>query len=108
MLGVGAVNGKVYAFASNKTLVYNPTTDTLATKNPQQSNMYGAAFAVYQNKIYPVGQGYARTQVLDPEAETWEIKTSMPTPRTQLEANVVNGKIYLTGDRTGGQYSQSV
>jgi N-acetylneuraminic acid mutarotase len=29
----------------------------------------------------------------------------MPTPRTQLEANVVNGKIYLIGGRTGGQYS---
>ena len=28
----------------------------------------------------------------------------MPTPRTQLEANVVNGKIYLIGSRTGGQY----
>jgi len=26
----------------------------------------------------------------------------MPTPRTQLEANVVNGKIYLIAGRTGG------
>jgi N-acetylneuraminic acid mutarotase len=67
--------------------------------------MYGAALAVYQNKVYAIGQEKGKTQVYDPEAETWENKTSMPTPRTQLEANVVNGKIYLIGGRTGGQYS---
>jgi N-acetylneuraminic acid mutarotase len=29
----------------------------------------------------------------------------MPNPRSQFQANVVNGKIYLTGGRTGGQNS---
>jgi len=29
----------------------------------------------------------------------------MPTARIQMKANVVNGKIYLIGGRTGGQYS---
>ncbi|MEJ2242077.1 MAG: hypothetical protein P8Y18_08045, partial [Candidatus Bathyarchaeota archaeon] len=40
-----------------------------------------------------------------PATETWENRTSMLTPRTQLEANVVDGKIYLIGGKTGGQYS---
>jgi hypothetical protein len=67
--------------------------------------MYGSALAVYQNKIYVIGEDNGITQVYDPATDTWENKTSMPTPRTQLEANVVNGKIYLIGGRTGGQYS---
>jgi hypothetical protein len=66
--------------------------------------MYGSALAVYQNKIYVI-EDNGMTQVYDPATDTWENKTSMPTPRTQLEANVVNGKIYLIGGRTGGQYS---
>jgi N-acetylneuraminic acid mutarotase len=105
ILGVAAVNGKIYAFASNKTSEYNPITNTWTMKNPQPSSIYGAALAVYQNKIYAIGQGNGRTQAYDPATDTWENKTSMPTPRTQLEANVVNGKIYLIGGRTGGKYS---
>jgi N-acetylneuraminic acid mutarotase len=105
ILGVAAVNGKVYAFASNQTYEYNPITDTWTMKKPQPFSIHGAALAVYQNKVYTIGQGNGRTQVYDPATDTWENKTSMPTPRTQLEANVVNGKIYLIGGRTGGQYS---
>jgi N-acetylneuraminic acid mutarotase len=67
--------------------------------------MYGSVFAVYQNKIYVMGEGNGTTQVYDPATDTWETKTPMPTPRTQLDANVVNGKIYLIGGRTGGQYT---
>jgi hypothetical protein len=67
--------------------------------------MYGSALAVYQNKIYVIGEGNGTTQVYDPATDTWETKTPMPTPRTQLDANVVNGKIYLIGGRTGGQYT---
>ena len=37
--------------------------------------------------------------------DTWETKASMSTNRSQMQANVVNGKIYLTGGRTGGAYS---
>jgi N-acetylneuraminic acid mutarotase len=35
--------------------------------------------------------------VYDPATNTWETKTSMPTARSWLTANVVNGKIYLMG-----------
>jgi hypothetical protein len=103
--GVAAANGKIYAFARNVTYEYNPITNVWTTKNPLPSNMYGSALAVYQNKIYAIGEDNGMTQIYDPATDTWENKTSMPTPRTQLEANVVNGKIYLIGGRTGGQYS---
>jgi hypothetical protein len=103
--GVAAANGKIYAFARNVTYEYNPITNTWATKNPLPSNMYGFALAVYQNKIYAIGEGNGMTQVYDPATDTWENKTPMLTPRIQLEANVVNGKIYLIGGKTGGQYS---
>jgi hypothetical protein len=103
--GVATANRKIYAFARNVTYEYNPITNVWTTKNPLPSNMYGSALAVYQNKIYAIGEGNGMTQVYDPATDTWETKTPMPTPRTQLEANVVNGKIYLIGGRTGGQYS---
>jgi len=105
VLGVAAANGKIYAFASNITSEFNPITNTWTVKTPSPSSIWGSALAVYQNKIYAIGQGNGRTQVYDPATDTWENKTSIPTPRTQLDANVVNGKLYLIGGRTGGQYS---
>jgi N-acetylneuraminic acid mutarotase len=69
------------------------------------SNRSGFALAVYQNKIYIIGGSNGLTQIYDPAKETWENRTSMPTPRTQLEANIVKGKIYLIGGKTGGPYS---
>ena len=73
---------------------------------PTPRHSFGVA--VYQNKIYVIGgitgssdsenSGYtAITEVYDPETDTWETKTSMPTARSDLRANVVDGKIYLIG-----------
>ena len=100
--GVAAANGKIYAFARNVTYEYNPITNIWTTKNPLPSNKIGPVLAVYQNKIYVIGEG-----VYDPATDTWETKTPMPTSRHSLAANVVNGKIYLIGGRTGGQYTTS-
>ncbi|MEM2108526.1 MAG: kelch repeat-containing protein [Candidatus Bathyarchaeia archaeon] len=102
--GVAAANGKIYAFARNITYEYDPLADVWTTKNHLPFSMYGHALAVYQNKIY-IFESDGRTYVYDPATDTWETKTPMPTPRTQLTANVVNGKIYLIGGRTGGQYT---
>jgi N-acetylneuraminic acid mutarotase len=60
------------------------------------------AIAVYQNKIYCIGgktsdEYTGVNEVYDPATNTWETKTSMPTARSWLTANVVNGKIYLMG-----------
>jgi hypothetical protein len=69
------------------------------------------AVAVYQNEIYCLGgttddSHWGTTEyshysnvidVYDPATDTWVTKPHMPTARLGLQANVVNGKIYLTG-----------
>lgn len=55
--------------------------------------------AVYQNKIYVIGGRnditYSVNEVYDPSNDTWETKQSMPIGGSDLDANVVNGRIYL-------------
>jgi N-acetylneuraminic acid mutarotase len=116
-LGVAVVNGKIYAIGglNNDTQLavneeYNPVTNTWATKTPMPTARSGFAIAVYQNKIYCIGgtvgngeelvSGFTGVnEVYDPVKNTWEIKESMPTPRADLCASVVDGKIYLIGGK---------
>ena len=119
-LGVAVVNGKIYAMGGfpdlNTTEEYDPATDTWTTKAAMPTPRFNFAVATYENRIYCIGgmtakrQGYGANytgaiEVYDPATDTWESKSPMPIPRMQLEANVVSGKIYLIGGRTGGQYS---
>jgi N-acetylneuraminic acid mutarotase len=112
-LGVAVVDGKIYAMGgyvnssfSNLNEMYDPKTDTWVTKTPMPTARHAFAIAVYQKKIYVIGgEGYVEgfpsiigtTEVYDPSTDTWDTKTSMPTPRENLCAGVVNGKIYLIG-----------
>jgi N-acetylneuraminic acid mutarotase len=114
-LGVAVVNGKIYAIGGvdNDTQLavneeYDPATDTWRTREPMPTARSGFAIAVYQSKIYVIGGtvgtgenvGFTGvTEVYDPATNTWAIKTSMPTPRSDLCANVVNGTIYLIGGK---------
>jgi hypothetical protein len=63
-------------------------------------------FAVVNGKIYAIGgnnqsngniQCVDTNEEYDPATETWEPKVSMPTPRMGMQANVVDGKIYVIG-----------
>ncbi len=122
LLGVAVVNDKIYAIGGylhrlNVTEEYNPTTNSWTTKAAMPTPRFSFAIAVYHNKIYCIGGLIANSnpmlgssvtgaiEVYDPATNTWEVKKPMQTPRTQLEANVVNDKVYLIGGRTGGQYS---
>ena len=116
-LGVAVVGGKIYAIGGilNNTQLsvneeYNPVTNTWATKKPMPTARSGFAIAVYRNKIYCIGgtvgdsnnvvSGFTGvTEVYDPETDTWQTKKAMPTPRADLQACVVNGKIYLIGGK---------
>jgi len=114
-LGVAVVNGKIYAIGgvNNDTQLavneeYDPATDTWTTREPMPTARSGFAIAIYQSKIYVMGGtvgtgvnvGFTGvTEVYDPATNTWETKTSMPTPRADLCANVVNGTIYLIGGK---------
>lgn len=119
--GVAVVNGKIYAIGGgtylNTNEEYNPVMDAWITKTPMPTARIGFGIAVCQNKIYVIGGSIgwdqdneepihcSTNEFYDPLTDTWETKTSMPTSRSELDANVVNGKIYLIGGRTGGQYS---
>jgi len=121
-LGVAAVNGKIYAIggstlqgsppytggivATNEE--YDTATDTWVFKKPMPTPRMDFGIAVYNNKIYCIGGEEIFkddskapltnvNEVYDPVTDTWETKAPMPTPRSGLRANVVNGKIYLIG-----------
>ncbi|MCL5877911.1 MAG: hypothetical protein M1540_08895 [Candidatus Bathyarchaeota archaeon] len=117
-LEVAVVNGKIYTIRPDGTnLEYDPATLTWATKQPVPTPRSSFGIAVYQNKIYVIGGSVGFDQstgshilsslneVYDPLTDTWESKKPMPMNRSQLNANVVDGKIYLIGGRTGGQFT---
>ena len=115
--GVAVANGKIYAIgglnpdtnlAVNQE--YDPVSDLWRTKKPMPTPRSGCAVASYQGKIYVIGGTVGITtdlvseftgivEVYDPATDTWETKTPMPTPRADLHASVVNGKIYLIGGK---------
>jgi N-acetylneuraminic acid mutarotase len=114
-LGVAVVNGKIYAIGglNNDTNLavneeYDPATDIWKTKEPMPTARSGFAIAAYQSKIYVIGgttgtsdaSGFTdKNEVYDPATDTWETMVSMPTPRADLCASVVNGSIYLIGGK---------
>ena len=89
------VNGKIYILGTNfGPYEYDPATDMWTAKNPKPTSGYFAV-AAFQNKIYAFGK---TTEIYDPETDMWETnKTVMPTFRREMEANVVNGKIFVIG-----------
>jgi N-acetylneuraminic acid mutarotase len=101
-----------YMYDTTYNYVYDPSTDAWVSKTPMPINQSEFAIATYQNKIYVIG-GWIQwetpsmatdfvtgaNQVYDIANDTWETKASMPLPRAGLQANVVNGKIYLIGGR---------
>jgi N-acetylneuraminic acid mutarotase len=113
-----AVNGKIYVIGGEANFEYNPDTDNWTTKKPMPTARTSFEIAVYQNKIYAIGGSSGWTQetgtiysdaneVYDPATDTWETKAPMKTMRTGLEANVVNGKIYLIGGYLRENYTIS-
>jgi N-acetylneuraminic acid mutarotase len=115
MTGTSMTNNVV-----NVTEEYDPNLDTWASKAPMPTDRALFGTAVYQNKIYCIG-GYngedivinagtyewkteyydvGANEVYDPATNTWQTKTSLPTPRFSAATTIVNGKIYVIGGRT--------
>ncbi len=117
--GAAVLNGKIYAIGhtTNPLYEYDPANNTWTFKTQVPTLRDYFAVAACQNKIYVIGgrtgsepvHGDAITcglnQAYDPTTGTWENKASMPTNRNQIEAAVVEGKIYVMGGRTAGPYS---
>jgi N-acetylneuraminic acid mutarotase len=110
--GLAAINGQIYAFGVDDnqkalTYAYNPKTDSWTLKTPMPTSRVRFTIAQYQDKVYAIGgiTGYdsssgkslitGTNEMYDPATDTWTTKASMPTPRTSMQANTVNGKIYV-------------
>ena len=114
-LRAAVVNGKIYAIGGEVNYEYDPAADKWTARKPMPTARQYFGIAVYQNKIYTIGGSWWNTatgrissntnEVYDPLTDTWETREPMPTNRSNLKANVVDGKIYLIGGRTGDQYS---
>ena len=93
--GAVTVDGKIYAIGAHGiNQEYDPSALTW-TKKTSMPNPTGGGIAVYQNKIYVIGESY--NEVYDVDTDSWASKIAMPTWRIGIQANVVNGKIYLIG-----------
>jgi N-acetylneuraminic acid mutarotase len=113
--GAAVVEGKIYAIGGQSghgmawNEMYDSQTDNWTTKAPMPTPRTSFGTAVYQNRIYVMGgqadseAGYygvtGANEVYDPDTDTWENKTAMPTRRYGINANVVNGKIYVVGGK---------
>lgn len=121
--GTAAVNGIVYVMGGsqrynvtgnefsyrsiNATEAYNPMTDIWSQKAPMPTSRDSFGTAAYQNRIFCIGGKSASkieatnctgaNEVYDTETNSWETRNPMPTPRYGLQANEVDGKIYLIG-----------
>jgi N-acetylneuraminic acid mutarotase len=106
------LSGKIYVMGGSANYEYDPATDSWTAKKPMRTPRQYFGIAVYDNKIYTIGGRnwisennvyYSVNEVYDPSTDSWETKHPMPTARGSLEANVVDGKIYMMGGRTGDQ-----
>ena len=116
------LNSKIYVVGAhaeenvnNSLFEYDPVINNWTVRKSMPSARYHFAVAAYQNRMYVIGgslnasvdyydpnAGLSANEVYDPATDTWESKASMPTARWGLVAEMVNGKIYVIGGRTGG------
>ena len=104
------VNGKIYVIGGDANFEYNPDTDTWTTKKPMPTPRSHFGIAIYQNKIYTMGDyvNSSDNEVYDPATDTWAIKKSLPANGNRINsikmASVINGKIHLVSPRTHDIY----
>jgi N-acetylneuraminic acid mutarotase len=117
-LGVGIVNGIVYAVgghipsSDNHSLAtleaFDPATNTWATRTPMPTARRHVAVGVVDGILYAAGginnfsDDYAVLEAYDPATDSWTSKASMPEPRRHGGAAVVNGILYVIGGYYGG------
>jgi N-acetylneuraminic acid mutarotase len=117
-LTASTVNGVIYAIGGGATgnqctptgvvEAYDPVADTWNTnRKPMPTARWGAAADVLGGQIYVVGGSLqcpatsvivsAELQAYDPTVDSWTVLAPMLTPRWDLAAAAVNGKLYAIG-----------
>ena len=112
------VNNKIYVMSGTFNYEYDPTTGNWTSKTLMPTPRVSFGIASHQNKICVIGGDYknpnssavyylAVNEIYDPLTDTWTTKTPMPTSRIDIEANVVNGKIYVIGGKAYDEENKS-
>jgi hypothetical protein len=105
-------NNKIYCIGGNKTQIYDPKTDSwslgASLPNPVSNPAVCSTTGTFSlRKIYVFGGETSfleytdKTQVYNPENNSWTLGSSMPTPRGNPTVAVINDQIYVIG---GGLY----
>ena len=108
-----AFDGKIYVIGGDSNMGYqdineryDPLTDSWTTLKPMPTPRAGFAIVEYQGKIYCIG-GYtldpgptvfadlAVNEVYDVATDSWSTKTSMPVNASFIQAQIVDGKIFV-------------
>ena len=87
---------------------YDPATGNWTSEASMPTPREGFAIATYQGKIYCIGGSTQEppydmfgavgvNEVYDPSTNRWQEEAPMPYPLTDLQANVIDGKIYCIG-----------
>ena len=113
--GAAVVGEKIYVFGGVgeegyciTTEQYDPVEDVWITKASIPSHRSHFGVAVCEDKIYCIGGQYIKNyyfreqstginEVYDPATDSWKTLAPMPTPQLSIQANAVNGKIYVIG-----------
>ena len=78
-------------------------------KKDMPTARYDFSTSVVDGKIFAIGgqirlerdkfgeQALSKVEMYDPETDTWEQRTNMPTPRSAVSTSVVDGKIFAIG-----------
>ena len=105
-------NNKIYCIGGNKTQIYDPKTDSwslgASLPNPVSNPAVCSTTGTFSlRKIYVFGGETSfleytdKTQVYNPENNSWTLGSSMLTPRGNPTVAVINDQIYVIG---GGLY----
>lgn len=114
---VAVVNDKIYLIGGSNSIIdcptlnrvdeYDPATDTWTPKAEMPTYREGLAATVHDDRIYVIG-GHAicpgdqfvsqkAVEVYNPATDTWTSARSIPTGRTEMQAETLNGRIFAMG-----------
>jgi N-acetylneuraminic acid mutarotase len=105
--GAQTINGKIYVAGglnangdpTRSLYVYNPETDTWATKAQIPVASWGGGSGVINDKLYVVTPGPNASQLhrYDPATNTWTARAQGPAGHYYAVTGVIDGKLYLAG-----------
>jgi len=107
----------------DNTWEYDPVADSWKALAPVPTKRGSAGAVVVGGRIYVIGgaipepgsnevallpttasRSTGANEAYDPETNTWETRSSMPTPRNHTFSGAVNGKIYIIGGRISNAF----